>query len=66
MFRFLKKLAPYKKAVAGFVAPGVALFVADVTKDQALPTHNEWIAIGFVCVLSAVGVARAPKNAEKV
>jgi hypothetical protein len=61
----VSKLAPYWKAAAGFVAPGLALFVADVASDQALPTHNEWLAIGLACIAGATGVYVAPKNAVK-
>lgn len=57
----LSKLPEYKKAIAGFIAPGVVLFVADVT-DGSLPTHNEWVAIGLACLAGAFGVAVAPKN----
>jgi hypothetical protein len=63
--KLLKALAPYKKAVAGFVSPGVALFVVDVAADQALPTHGEWGAIGLACLAGAFGVYAAPKNSAK-
>jgi hypothetical protein len=62
---WLLQLAPYKKAVAGFISPGVALFAADVVRDQALPTHVEWLAIFALCVTTAAGVAVSPKNSPK-
>ena len=58
-------LAQRKKAIAGFVAPGVVLLFGDVVHDHAAPTHNEWLAIGSVCVLTALGVHVAPKNKPK-
>jgi hypothetical protein len=64
MIAFLDWLAQRKKAVAGFTAPGVVLFVADVS-DGSLPTHNEWLTIGLACLAGAVGVNYAPKNKPK-
>lgn len=65
MTSILVWLAQRKKAVVGFVAPGVALFVTDFVKDGGFPTTHEWEAIGVACVLTALGVHAAPKNADR-
>lgn len=60
----MKRIAPYWKAVAGFISPGVVLFIADAA-DGSMPTHNEWLAIGLACLAGATGVYVAPKNKAK-
>lgn len=63
MKKVLPWLAKRKKAIAGLLAPGAALFVVDVA-DSTWPTQHEWSAIAIACVVGAIGVYIAPKNAE--
>lgn len=59
----LNFIAHYWKAVAGFLAPGVALFVAALADGSV--TQAEWVRIVTACVAGAVGVAAAPANKRK-
>lgn len=54
-------LAQRKKAILGFVAPGVVLLVADVS-DGSLPTAHEWETIAAACVLTALGIHQIPNK----
>ena len=63
MKKFGAWLAKRKKAIAGLVAPGGALFIADVS-DGNWPTQHEWSGIVLACVVGAIVVYIAPKNAE--
>jgi hypothetical protein len=63
--KILDWLAQRKKAIAGFLAPGIALFIGDVATASRLPTVHQWQAIAAVCVLTAFGVHAAPKNKPK-
>lgn len=62
----MKKIGPWlakrKKAIAGLVAPGAALFVVDVA-DGTWPTEHEWSAVAIACVVGAIAVYVTPKNA---
>ena len=64
----MSKIAPYWKAVFGFVAPGVALLGAAVTEQSpggSSITTAEWVTAVIACVVTASAVWAAPKNAEK-
>lgn len=63
MKKFGAWLAKRKKAIAGLIGPGAALFVVDVA-DGTWPTQHEWSAMGLACVVGAIAVYVAPKNAE--
>lgn len=56
MTALLEYLAQRKKAILGFFAPGIALFATDYAQSGDLPTHEQWVAIGVACVLTAFGV----------
>lgn len=56
MSNLLAFLAQRKKAVMGFLAPGVGLFAADWAQHQTLPTTHQWEAIAVACVLTGFGV----------
>lgn len=61
----LKKIAPYWKAVIGFITPGVVGLVAavqDASPGGSAVTGPEWVGIGAACVLTSAGVY-AVKNA---
>jgi hypothetical protein len=63
----MDKLAPYWKAVVGFVTPGVvALVVAvqDASPGGSAVTGPEWVGIGAACILTGgavLGVKNTPK-----
>lgn len=48
-----KQIRRYAKAIAGFLAPGAVLIVA----NGGQPTSDEWWVIGATCIVSAGAVA---------
>ena len=63
----MNKLAPYYKAIIGFITPGVVGLVAAV--QEASPggsavTGPEWVGIGAACILTAGGVYAVPNKYE--
>lgn len=65
MTGILEFFAQRKKAVAGFLAPGVGLLVADYTQSGHLPTQSQWDAMAAACVLTAFGVHQVKNKAAK-
>ncbi len=63
------KLAVYKKAFAAFLTPATTLLAALVT-DQVLTGHAAEVAtkvlLAVTPLATALGVAKAPKNADPV
>lgn len=58
----LTKIAPYWKAVVGFVAPGAVLIGAAVTESSAggaAITQAEWVTAAVACVVTSAGVYAA-------
>lgn len=61
----MKNIAPYWKAVIGFIAPGAALIVAAVvpgTPGDSAITVGEWVTAAATCVVTAGAVYAAPRN----
>lgn len=55
----LEKVAPYWKAVVGFVAPAAVVLTAAVTESSAggtAITAGEWVTAGCAAVITAGGV----------
>lgn len=55
----MSKIAPYWKAVIGFVGPGVAILVIAITAGSdggTAITQSEWLSALFACVLTGGGV----------
>ena len=55
----LERVAPYWKAVVGFVAPGAVVIGAAVTQSSAggsAITQAEWVTAGVACVVTSAGV----------
>jgi hypothetical protein len=55
----MSKLAPYWKAVVGFVAPGAVVIGASVQDSSAggsTITTAEWVTAGVACVVTSAGV----------
>lgn len=55
----MDKIAPYWKAVVGFVAPGAAIIVSAVTDASAggaAITAGEWVTAVCTAVITAAGV----------
>jgi hypothetical protein len=64
----MNKIAPYYKAVVGFVAPGAVLITAavqDSSPGGGAITTAEWVTAVCACILTAAGVAAIP-NKPKV
>lgn len=58
------KYKPYAKAVAGFITPGLAVFLTSITSGSdggSQVTNNEWSAIGFA-MLATGGAVFAIRN----
>lgn len=54
----MNRIAPYWKAVAGFIAPGAALIIA----DGGTLTGHDWLVVAATCVVTSAAVGFAPKN----
>lgn len=64
----MNKIAPYWKAVVGFVAPAGPLLInamTDASDGGSVITVNEWLIGGITCVVTAAAVYAAPKNRDK-
>ena len=61
----LDKIAPYWKAVIGFVTPGVVALVAAVQESSdggAAVTGPEWVGILAACVITGGAVYTVPNR----
>lgn len=58
-------LAQRKKAIVGFVTPGLALLVGNYAINGAFPTAHEWGAAAVLCVLTALGVHQVPNKPKR-
>jgi len=61
----MSKLAPYWKAILGFVAPGAVVLTSSVTDASAggsSITTAEWITAGCACVVTSAAVGFGPRN----
>ena len=59
------KLAPYYKAVVGFVAPAAVVLTSSVTDASAggsSITTAEWITAACACVITSAAVAGVPNK----
>jgi hypothetical protein len=55
----MEKLAPYWKAVVGFVAPAAAILISAVLEGSdggTAITGAEWVTAGCTAVITAAGV----------
>lgn len=62
----MDSIAPYAKAVLGFVAPGAALIIAAVLPDSvggSVITSGEWITALCTAVVTSAGVYAVPNRA---
>jgi len=63
----LDKLAPYAKAVVGFIAPGASILIASVlpaSDGGATITTAELITAVCTCVITAAGVYAIPNRPQ--
>lgn len=63
----MNKIAPYWKAVVGFVAPGATLLIAamqDGSAGGSVITQNEWVTAALTCVITS-GAVLAKGNKDK-
>lgn len=61
----MTRIAPYWKAVLGFVAPGVVTLVGavqDGSPGGSTVTGQEWVFVVATCVLTAAGVYAVPNK----
>ena len=61
----MTKIAPYWKAVVGFVSPGIVGLVAavqDGSPGASSVTAAEWVGIAAACLLTAAGVYGIPNR----
>lgn len=61
----MEKIAPYYKAVIGFITPGVVALVAavqDGSQGGSAVTGPEWVGIGAACVLTGSLVLATPNK----
>ena len=64
----IDKIAPYAKAVVGFVAPAATLLIAAVQTGSdggTAVTPAEWITAACACVVTAATVYAVPNATEK-
>lgn len=64
----MRKIAPYWKAVIGFVAPAAVLLPAAFTEASdggSTLTTSELVTAICACVVTAAGVGLGPKNADR-
>lgn len=64
----MKTIAPYAKAIIGFVTPGVVALVAAVqggSPGGATVTGPEWVGIGAACILTGASVYAVPNKETK-
>lgn len=62
----MNRIAPYWKAVVGFVAPGAVLIGAAVTEASAgreSITSGEWVTAVVACIVTSAAVYSTP-NAD--
>lgn len=52
MTSFLESLAPYRKAIVAFLAPGIIILGAPLTQGHAPAASDWWTALGAVLVAS--------------
>jgi hypothetical protein len=65
----LGPLAPYAKALVGFVAPGAVLIGAAVQDGSAggsVITSAEWVQAIVACIVTAAGVYTIPNKIPEV
>ena len=61
----MEKIAPYWKAVVGFVAPGAVLLSAAVTEASKGGEHitdGEWITAILAMIITSAGVWAVPNK----
>lgn len=61
----MKRIAPYWKAVVGFIAPGASLLIAavlPVSDGGSAITSAEWITAAATPFVTAAAVYAAPRN----
>jgi len=64
----MTKLAPYLKALVGFITPGVVGLVAAVQDASPAGSHitgPEWVGIGAACILTGGAVFGVPNKDPK-
>ena len=63
----LTKLAPYWKAVLGFVAPGAVVIGSAVTEASdggSVITTAEWVTAVVACIITGAAVYTVPNRDE--
>ena len=61
----MNRIAPYAKAVIGFIAPGLVALVAalnDGSPSGSAVTNGEWLTILSACVVTGAGVYAVPNR----
>ena len=61
----MTKIAPYLKALVGFITPGVVGLVAavqDGSPGSSAITGPEWVGIGAACILTGGAVFGIPNK----
>lgn len=61
----MKKIAPYAKAVVGFITPGAVLIGAAVTEASvggSSITTSEWVTAAVACIVTGGAVYRTPNK----
>jgi hypothetical protein len=61
----VNKIAPYYKALVGFITPGVVSLVAavqDASPGGSAVTGPEWVGIGAACILTGSLVYSVPNK----
>lgn len=63
----MNKIAPYWKAVVGFIAPGAVLIGSAVTDASAAGDHittGEWVTAVVACIVTSAAVYSTPNRKE--
>lgn len=64
----MTKLAPYWKAVVGFIAPGAVVLgaaVLEVSDAGTRVTASELVTAAVACIVTSAGVYRTPNRDPK-
>lgn len=64
----MDKIAPYWKAVVGFIAPGVVAIASAVTEASAggtAITQAEWITAACATIITAAAVYATPNKPQE-
>lgn len=64
MQKFLDAIAPYRKAIVAFFAPGLVV-LANALLQGRMPTQPEWLIAVGTTIVTALGVYATPNAPQE-